>query len=343
MVMPIHLDILSDSLAIDLHLANRILDLRYDHVARVDTHRQFRALERAEFYLEGPANNCYSEDLLDHIRQIAVILVRGNHRYLRREVTEYTAHMAIGDFSLPSIWTVTDQPGGLPPLPSTVRLQTFQAGRQLDGFGSTFARYRGQQAEMVLAYLLEGLPYQPSYPCRFRDRYERTARPDLMLVFERLLHVLVALRLALPGGNNTPAEIRVEDYQAARALTQALPMTPMDRQLSPQALKFAEVVHAAVQAAPDQLSLPGLSHLGHSWFTRSDAARWTGLAYNTAKKHLQHLEEEGFLRSTVAESNRERGRQIHYRFAEGHRPSFRWANPFGGLPDLAAPAPTVTV
>src|SRR5262245_38373901 len=240
MVMPIHLDILSDSLAIDLHLANRILDLRHDHIARVDTHRQFRALERAEFYLEGPANNGYSEEPLDHLRQIAVILIRGNHRYLRREVTEYTAHMVIGDFSLPSIWTVTDQVGGLPPLLSTLRLQTFQASRGLDGFGSTFARYHGQQAEMVLAHLLEGLPYQPSYPCAFRDRYERTVRPDLMLVFERLLHVLVALRLGLPSGNNTPAEIRVEDYQAARALTQALPMTPVDRQLSPQALQFAE-------------------------------------------------------------------------------------------------------
>jgi hypothetical protein len=83
--------------------------------------------------------------------------------------------------------------------------------------------------------------------------------------------------------------------------------------------------------------------MGHSWFTRRDAARWTGLAYNTAKKHLQHPEEEGILRSIVAESNRERGRQIHYRFAEGHQPPFGWANPFGGLPDLAALTATATV
>jgi hypothetical protein len=38
----------------------------------------------------------------------------------------------------------------------------------------------------------------------------------------------------------------------------------------------------------------------------------------------------------VAESNRERGRQIHYRFAAGHSPPFAWKNPFEPLPDLAA-------
>ena len=62
---------------------------------------------------------------------------------------------------------------------------------------------------------------------------------------------------------------------------------------------------------------------------------WTGLSYNTVKKHLRQLEEEGLLRSTVAENNREQGRQIHFQFVDNRAPPFAWKNPFEGLPQLA--------
>ena len=62
--------------------------------------------------------------------------------------------------------------------------------------------------------------------------------------------------------------------------------------------------------------------------------RWTEYGYNTVKKHLQELEDDGIVVSTVAENNRDHGRQIHFRFADGRVPPFRWKNPFENLPDL---------
>jgi hypothetical protein len=157
-----------------------------------------------------------------------------------------------------------------------------------------------------------------------------------MLVFERLLRVLVALRITPTDTRSEHQEILPADYHAARALLTCLPLTPVDRELSPQALQTAMTVYEALQGEDTQLALPDLSKDGHKWFTRTDARTWTELGYNTVKKHLHELEGEGILMTTIAENNRERGRQIHYRFAEGRAPPFEWTNPFVGLPDLVA-------
>lgn len=339
MVTPVNLDIQTDNLTVDLHLANRILDLRHEHVARIDTHKEFRALERAEFYLHGKATNDYSDDPPDRPRPVAAVLVRGNHRLLHREVSEYTARLLGGDFTLPSLWRVTDLASSLPPVPSTLRVQTNQTGRGLDDFGHAFAGYRCCPEENELARLIESLPIQPVYPCAFRDRLRGVLRPEMMLAFRRLLHVLVAYRVVLPGSTDKRPEVLPEDYEAARALVVCLPLTPVDRDVSPQALGTASLIHEAIQDDGEQLSLPDLSQYGNKWFTRLDTVRWTGLGYNTVKKHLRELEGEGILRSTVAENNRERGRQIHFRFGDGRTPPFEWKNPFEGLPELAAPPP----
>jgi DNA-binding transcriptional ArsR family regulator len=85
------------------------------------------------------------------------------------------------------------------------------------------------------------------------------------------------------------------------------------------------------------IELPDLSVYGPKWFTRGNAMDWTDLSYNTVKKHLRQLEEEGLLRSTVAQNNREQGRQIHFQFVDNRAPPFAWKNPFEGLPQLAPP------
>lgn len=170
MVAPVNLDIQTDNLTVDLHLANRILDLRHEHVARIDTHKGFRALERAEFFLLGKSTNDYSDAPADRPRPVAAVLVRGNHRLLHREVSEYTARLLGGDFTLPSLWRVTDLISSLPPVPSTLRVQTNQTGRGLDDFGHAFAGYRCCPEENELARLIESLPVQPVYPCAFRER-----------------------------------------------------------------------------------------------------------------------------------------------------------------------------
>jgi hypothetical protein len=337
MVMPVNLDIQTDRITVDLFIANRILDLRYEHVARVDTHRQFRDLERAEFHLSGLAKNPYSTASPDAPRPLAAVLVRGNHRFLNREVSEYTARLLGGDFSLPSLWRVSDLASGLPPLPACLRVQGSRVYRGLDEFGEAFAGYRGCTEELSLGWLLESLPIQPSYRCPFRPRYRGKAEPEMMLLFERLLTAFVALRLELAA--NTPREVTEEDYAAVRALLTNLPLTAQDRNLPPQALATANVAFEMLRQPREGIALPDLSEHGQRWFTRHDAVRWTRLGYNTVKSHLEALEGEGILRSTVAQNNRERGRLIHFRFAEGRAPPFGWENPFLGLPDLTAPVP----
>jgi hypothetical protein len=338
MVLPVNLDVQTDRVAVDLHVANRVLDLRHEHVARVDTHRAFRALERAGYALPGPPTAAYAADPRRTDRPVAAVLVRGSHRFLHREVSEYTARVLGGNFNLPSLWRVTDRAGDLPPVPTTLRVEAGQACRGLDGFAHAFAGYRLASAGDELAGLIEALPVQPYYPCPFRDRFRAGAKPEPMLVFERLLGVFVALRLHLPGVANRRPEVLFDDYEAVRALLTCLPLVPEDRDLSPQALVTGEAVYDALLGS-EGVELPDLSQDGQRWFTRQDAVRWTGLGYNTTKKHLHELEGEGVLLSTVAESNRERGRKIHYRFAPGREPPFGWRNPFGGLPDLT-PRPT---
>jgi hypothetical protein len=311
-----------------------VLDKRHDNVSRVDTHREFRALERDGFCLPGPPTASYVVGLPPPYRPVAAVLVRGVHRYLHREVSEYTSRVLGGDFTLPCLWRVSDRAADLPPVPTALRVQAGQVRRGLDGFGYAFAGRRQTLAGGVLADLLEALPVQPDYPCPFRGRFVAAARPEPMLVFERLQAVIVALRLHLPGVADRRPEVQVDDYGALRALLTCLPLVPEDRDLSPQALVTARAVFEALERSGGE-ELPGLSQEGGKWFTRQDAVRWTGLGYNAAKKHLHELEGEGILVSTRAESNRERGRKIHFRFADGRKPPFRWRNPFEGLPDLS--------
>jgi hypothetical protein len=165
-------------------------------------------------------------------------------------------------------------------------------------------------------------------------RFRTTARPEMMRVVERLLQVFVALRVFLPDSADSNPEVLVTDYQAVRTRLRNLPLVPADRALSSQSLDIAAQLYDRLENGAEQLTLPDHSELGHKFFTRQQAVSWTGLAYNTVKRYLRELEEEGILRSTVAENNRERGRQIHFFFVSGKKQPFAWMNPFEALPDL---------
>src|SRR4051812_19849455 len=77
MVSPLPLDIYSNSLIADLMVAQRILDLLSGKYRRVDTHKQAREIERRGY------------------AALAVLLIRGNHRTLLRDATEYTAGLGV--------------------------------------------------------------------------------------------------------------------------------------------------------------------------------------------------------------------------------------------------------
>jgi DNA-binding transcriptional ArsR family regulator len=337
MVMPINLDILSDNITVDLHVANRVLDLRSGHIARVDTHREFRALERSRFLIKQSQSGRDGSGDTPHPRPVSAILLRGNHRILHRDITEYTARLVQGDEALPSIWRVSDLASSLSPVPSTLRIQTSQTGRDLLEFGGSFAAHRPGRHGDTLAKLIDSLPDKPKLACSFRKDFQGNAAPELLMVFERVLCVLAVIRENLLKSTERPRHILREDYAAGRSLLVSLPLTPIDRQLSPNALNTAEQLHKRLRLPDVGIELPDLSVYGPKWFTRGNAMDWTDLSYNTVKKHLRQLEEEGLLRSTVAQNNREQGRQIHFQFVDNRAPPFAWKNPFEGLPQLAPP------
>jgi hypothetical protein len=155
-----------------------------------------------------------------------------------------------------------------------------------------------------------------------------------MLILERLLQVVANLRRVVCGFGRAEPAVTPEDYRAVRALLSSLPLAPIDRSISAHAIDTADRLFKAIGSNDHQLSLPDRSTEGHGWFTRADAIRWTGFGYTTVKKHLGELEDDGILVSTVAQNNRDHGRQIHFRFADTRAPPFGWANPFEALPDL---------
>jgi hypothetical protein len=187
---------------------------------------------------------------------------------------------------------------------------------------------------MQLQNVVEALSRRTNYPCSFRDKLPGDFDPIAMLIFERLLQVIADLRRILTQSTPTTEMVVPADYNAARTLLRLLPLAPADRTISSQALATAQRLFVAARSAQHQLVVPDRSADGHSWFTRIDAVKWADFSYTTAKKLLSELEDEGILESTIAQNNRERGRVIHYRFADGRHSPFGWRNPFELLPKI---------
>jgi DNA-binding transcriptional ArsR family regulator len=316
MVMPLPLDIYSNSLTADLMVAHRIFDLLPNRVRRVDTHKQLRELERRGF------------------AGLAALLIRGTHRTLFRDAGEHTTGLGYDVYRLPSIIRITDRTPSTPPLPHTLCIMAAQADRNLVDFPNAFATFKTRPGRDRLADLLLKLPVEPDFPCAFRDRFAGRTDSGSMLVFERTLRLVAAIRVHHPDSPDTRASIQISDYRCTRALLTKLPLTPTGAAVSPRALESAEVIYESLKENNYQRAVPDRSTEGNKWFRRSEASGWTGLGYTAVKSHLAELEDEGLLRATLAETDRKQGREIHYRFVESRSPPFAWRNPFSSLPEL---------
>ena len=314
MVSPLPLDIYSNSLIADLMVAQRILELLRGKYRSVDTHKQFREIER-----KGYAG-------------LAVLLVRGNHRTFFRDATEYTAGLGIDVFRLPSVIRITDQLPSVTPVPHTLRIMAAQAERDLDDFAHAYATYKERPRGRDLHQLLLKLPVHPTYSCAFRDGFKGKTDSSSMLIFERLLLVVSAIRTNHPESPDTRPGIDISDYRCTRTLLTKLPLCPIGTAVSPKALASAELIYDELKGGRHQLSLPDHSAEGSKWFRRAEAMTWTGLGYTAVKAHLAELEGEGLLRSAIARTDRKQGREIHYRFQDSRAPPFTWRNPFDSLP-----------
>jgi hypothetical protein len=316
MPMPLPLDIYTNSFVADLMAAHRILELIRRRFRRVDTQSQLRELERKGFV------------------GIAAILIRGSHRTLFRDATEVTAGAGSDVSGLPSVIRITDELPSAPPVSHTLQLMAAQVERDLEDFGYAFATYTQRPDGRTLADLLLKLPVKPAFHCDFRNRYKGSASSGRMLVFERVLVILAAIRVHHAASRDTTPVITIPDYRCARTVLTSLPLTPVGTSVSPRALEVAELIHQALADSNYQRSLPDHSAAGSKWFRRTEARQWSALSYSAVKSHLAELEEEGLLRSTVAETDRRQGREIHYRFDESCSPPFAWRNPFAAFPEI---------
>ena len=316
MAMPINLDIVSDQWTLDLNIADRIACIVPGAVVPIDTFKAFRAEEDQSF--SGRS----------------VLRFRRDFSKLHDDLVAFMARAPDALESAPSIWRI--RPNYVEPTVDTptLRLIASAVDRNLDGFAASFASAVGSSAHRErLTQFIETLCQRTYYRCSFRDRLCGRIAPALMLILERLLQVFTNARRVLTEFRSE-AVVTLNDYEAVRTLLINLPLVPVDRVITAQTLKTAEQIHAGVHADGYQLALPDQSDAGHRWFTRKHVADWADLGYTTIKKHLQEMEDDGLLVSTVDRNNRQHGRVIHYRFAENRAPPFGWNNPFAALPDL---------
>ena len=325
MVMPVNIDLVTDQEGLDLQVVDRLLRIDRSCVARIDTHRQFYALEK------------------DGFENLAVILIRRFHSHLYRNVVGCMARSPDPEEFLPSVWRIVSQDTDPFLMAPTLRLFTKQVPRKLQDFAHAYAVAAGPTQDCeYLSGLLNTLA-RTCYPCYFRQHYSMesnattgedapTIGPLPLLVLERMLQVFANLRRLID--RRSERAITIPDYRAVRALLLSLPLAPVDRTVSAHAIDTAKKIFDAVHSGNHQLSLPDRSGEGHGWFTRVHAMKWAECAYNTVNKHLQELENDGIVISTKAQNNRDHGVKIHFRFADGHVPPFRWKNVFEGLPDI---------
>ncbi len=217
---------------------------------------------------------------------------------------------------------------------SALRINASEVKRSLDQFPAAFAGPQPFDHQGPLSNVIAALPRGATFACQFAGSYCGTVKPEPMLVFERLLRTMAALRMALRELQPPQIEIEPCDYSAARSVLLSLPMVPAERLPSPDAVELAACLYAQLRKQPG-IELPDLSDAGATWFTRKQVQLWVDRGYNTAKKYLAELEANGILQSTVAENNRRRGKQQHYRFVDGIKPPFVSKHPFGRLPELA--------
>lgn len=118
-----------------------------------------------------------------------------------------------------------------------------QAERNLDDFAHAFATFKTGPDQEALTDLLLKLPVEPDYTCAFRDRFKGSADSGSMLVFERILLLVTAIRVNHPDSLDRRPHVEISDYRCARALLTKLPLSPIGTSVSPKALEIAGVIH----------------------------------------------------------------------------------------------------
>lgn len=324
---PINLAIYSDDPGADQMIADRIVNIVPENVARVSTFQQVHDLSRANF------------------PETELLLTRNDHDSLFRVACDATCRDTQRCLP-PSVWTISDERSTIAACGPTLVLLSNPPDRSRVGFGHCFARV-GEESGMTACHQLRQLVLllknRRRYPCQFERKLYAFIGLSQMLVVNRLLAIIAALRIEythLRGTFTTRADeaISIDDYHITRELLQLLPTPGQHSNLSPAAADTAGNIFDAINDNGYQQTIPDNSGFGKKSFTTRIVTELTGFSYNTVKKHLKQLEDEGIIESLVVSSSkrnaicRGRGRQIYFRFVNNRSPPFGVSNPYDSLP-----------
>ncbi len=332
--IPFNLAIYSDDAGAECLIADRIINVVPEGVERVQTIRHIRDLSEAEF------------------NDTELLCVRSLHDGLFRFACE-SACLDLSTANPPAVWLITDERPVIGLIGPTIQLMARQADRALSGFGHHFSmnnKAANQSARHVLRQLVLSLNNRRHYECPFVRELRASLKPFQMLIVNRLLATIAALRIELQHHkaefvSTSEMVVHLDDYTVTRDLLLNLPIPGKHSNLSPYAAETGAIVFDGVGDAAYQLTIPDNSGFGSKAFTRRFAKETTGFSYNTIKDHLDRLEAEGIVESLTVTGRqkhaliRGQGRQIYYRFVKNRSPPFGVNSPFADLPessDIAA-------
>lgn len=320
MGLPIHMVVATDCAGALRLLADRIAALADEPIARAHNVAEFRKHFRAGF----PSTE--------------LIILHSHNRPLLGHALEESCRAV----SVPTLWWIGSGTS-LPTLAGPILRMTTSADQHaLVGFGhhyctppTTSNNLDRVDAAGTLEFVLDALPVEMTFLVPFQRTIRAALAADEMLVLNRLMRVIAALRLDFGEEQHRQCQVQPNDYALARALLAALPITPAQRSLPPEVIRSAMLIWEQVHASGYQRSVADHSPLGFQTFSREQARIWTGLSYNGIKRHLGVLEDEGVIRSAVPDSQRSRGKKIDFAFCLGSLPPFHCPNPFNALPEAA--------
>lgn len=332
--LPINLALYSEDPGAELMIADRIGNIVPETMKHVASLKQLLRLESEGF------------------RDAEVVLIRGP-RNLYRLASESVCRDT-AKFSLPSVWSITDDQMACSRVGPTLALLAGEADRSLVGFGHHFSTERvidDPSSQIILRNLMLRLKDHTAFACSFAQYLRAELKPSDALIVNRMLTTVAALRnvwatVRHSRSSNRAPMVTLDDYRATRMLLTSLPIPRRDSELSPSAAETAAALHEAIVLnATYQRSIPDNSGFGAKAFTRQHAANVSGLSYNTIKQHLKQLENEGIIESIAVNEHRNQSRvrrqgvQLYFRFNQTRSPPFFSNSQFGCLPtaeDIAA-------
>lgn len=267
-----------------------------------------------------------------------VVLVRSLHRQLLSFALEAVSQDPRSTRRIPSLWWIDDKPPPCTVTGATIQIIATSSDLCLSGFGHYFSRkeFAVISADRVdpkanLEHLLSHLSGGSRFDVPFQHSLRAQLRPEEMLVVNRLMLTIAALRLSSSQSSNL-ITVDLEDFALARGLLQRLPVAAAHDRLPAYALQTATAIWERVYSENYQLTVPDHSELGNKVFTRQRVIEWTELSYNAVKDHLRSLEDAGIIEATCRLADRRQGNQVYYTFTNGTVVPFLPRNPYLNLP-----------